>query len=925
MEGYCRMITHKIFQAFLNCHTKAFLRSSGADGDQGDFVNWQRKSSEAYKLKCSVDLAQHLKEDECLSDASFSDARKNANCRLVMNCFVEGRELRSTLDALECGTAPMKGEEIDYIPIRFVPAEKITIQDKLLLAFDALAIYSACSKMPPFGKITYGSKQVTIEVQLDALIETTRALVERIASQQVSSTPPPLALNKHCVECEFRAGCYQIAVQRDDLTLLAGMNENDRRRLHDKGIFTVTQLSYTYRARRNQKRFASRPDKYNHALKALAIREHKIYISGRSDLKIHGNPVYFDVEGIPDRASYYLIGLRVRVGNSIIQHSFWANERSEEKDIWVSLLQRLAKIENPQLIHYGRYETQFLKRMRERYPKATENRVLVDRLITDAVNILSYIYGLVYFPTYTNGLKEVAQFLGFRWSDIDASGLNSLVWRLEWESSQVADLKHHLVTYNAEDCEALERVTTFIAQICDRASCENAVADNKIVLSDSVRQDYPYRFGKRHFSLHELEYLNQAAYWNPQHDKIRIRSSEKLEEIPRRNCKRSTGNLPIDMVFELPAPICCTNCKSTNIREHDTRSKIVRDLKLEPYCIKRWIVKYVFKRYFCRQCQLVFAPPEKPWTRNKYGRELIAYSVYQIIELQIPQSTVVRSLNQSFRLNIKPSTLNSLKAYAADQYGDTYSFLLDKIVHGNLILADETKVEIQGKIGFVWVVRNLGAVVYFFTESREGDRIQTLLTDFQGVLVSDFYGAYDQIKCYHQRCLIHLIRDLNEDIQKEPFNEELKSLAQEFGILLKAIVETIDRLGSKADHLRTHKIPVDQFYLKVYERGDKSELAIKYKRRFLKYRDQLFTFLDYDDIPWNNNYAEHAVKTFARLRRVIGGASSDKGIRDYLTLLSISETCKYRGVNFLDFLRSGEVDIDRFAESVPDPSQSNEH
>ena len=38
-------------------------------------------------------------------------------------------------------------------------------------------------------------------------------------------------------------------------------------------------------------------------------------------------------------------------------------------------------------------------------------------------------------------------------------------------------------------------------------------------------------------------------------------------------------------------------------------------------------------------------------------------------------------------------------------------------------------------------------------------------------------------------------------------------------------------------------------------------------------------------------------------------------MKEYLTLLSICETCNYMGVDFLDFLRSGEKDIHAFAES----------
>jgi len=86
------------------------------------------------------------------------------------------------------------------------------------------------------------------------------------------------------------------------------------------------------------------------------------------------------------------------------------------------------------------------------------------------------------------------------------------------------------------------------------------------------------------------------------------------------------------------------------------------------------------------------------------------------------------------------------------------------------------------------------------------------------------------------------------------------------------------------------------------------------KKRIMKYRGDLFTFLDYDGIPWNNNNAEHAVKHFAKYRRLANGRFAERGLRDYLKLLSVYETCKYKGVRFLEFLLSKERDIDSFAE-----------
>jgi hypothetical protein len=106
---------------------------------------------------------------------------------------------------------------------------------------------------------------------------------------------------------------------------------------------------------------------------------------------------------------------------------------------------------------------------------------------------------------------------------------------------------------------------------------------------------------------------------------------------------------------------------------------------------------------------------------------------------------------------------------------------------------------------------------------------------------------------------------------------------------------------------------VERFYKLLAKRDYQSERAVKYRKRFDKNRASLFTFLGYDGIPWNNNNAEHAIKALADLRNVIGATSSRKGIREYLVLLSIYQTCKYRGINFLDFVRSGEPGIERFA------------
>src|SRR5439155_17064934 len=206
-----------------------------------------------------------------------------------------------------------------------------------------------------------------LKVKTAALADAVRTRIEKIDALLSSPSPPDLVLNRHCAECEFQPRCRKIAVEKDDLSLLAGMSAKERQKLRNKGIFTVTQLSYTFRPRRRPKRLRDNREKYHHSLKALAIREKKIHIAGSPELKIEGTPVYLDVEGLPDRDFYYLIGVRIGNGESAVQHSLWADTVEEEGKIWREFLGILESVEKPVLIHYGSYETDFLNEMCDRH------------------------------------------------------------------------------------------------------------------------------------------------------------------------------------------------------------------------------------------------------------------------------------------------------------------------------------------------------------------------------------------------------------------------------------------------------------------------------------------------------------------------------------------------------------------------------
>jgi len=902
-------VTSTLFEAYLKCPTKCFLKSSAETEEK--YVNWIQVESEMYQNERRQHLMDRLPSSDCVSRSADVEDLRTAKWRFAVDLSAYSQDLASTIHAVERIASEGRGRRAVFIPVRLVLTNKITRDDKLLLAFDALTLSEILGRSVAFGKIIYGNQHVTVKVKTLALAGKVRKLARKIAELLSSPSPPDLVLNRHCGVCEFQSLCRQKATVKDDLSLLPRMTEKQRRTFHERGIFTVTQLSYTFRPRRKPKRLAQKRENYYHALKALAIRARKIHIVGKPELNLDGTPVYLDVEGLPDRDFYYLIGVRFKTAREIVQHGFWADSMDEERKIWGDFLRVLSEIEKPVLIHYGSYETTFLKQMCQRYGEPEKNSVAA--ALASPLNLLSVIFACVYFPNYSNGLKDCAKALGFEWSTPNASGALAVVWRLQWEKDRDPSAKESLTKYNAEDCEALQRLTEFVSNL-STSTAESTDGDQPLVVRvESLPRNALFKFRKVQFQVPELETINQAAYWNYQRHRILVKSSRRIRNLAERAKNPRQPKLNPNRIIRCPAPLCCFRCGGKTLYKHRECSKAIVDLKFGISGIKRWITKYLFDLYRCPGCRAVFRNHDYTWSNKKFGEDLRAFVVYENIGLGIPQQRVAIFLKEVLGLDLSRAAVNKLKESAAAFYEGTYKNLTEKLPSGRLVHADETRVNLKSGVGYVWAFTNLEDVVYVYAASREGDLVHSLLKDFKGVLVSDFYAAYDSMNCPQQKCLIHLIRDLNEDLMKEPFNEEMKGLVSEFAMLLGAIISTVDRFGLKTRFLRAHKRSVDRFFKRLAQREYQTATALKCKTRLEKNRRGLFTFLDFNGVPWNNNNAEHAIKAFALLRRDFNGLANEKGIREYLVLLSISESCKFKGVSFLEFLRSGETDVDAFA------------
>ncbi len=158
------------------------------------------------------------------------------------------------------------------------------------------------------------------------------------------------------------------------------------------------------------------------------------------------------------------------------------------------------------------------------------------------------------------------------------------------------------------------------------------------------------------------------------------------------------------------------------------------------------------------------------------------------------------------------------------------------------------------------------------------------------------------------------MRDMNQLILNNPFDEDLKAITRPFGTLLRSIVMTVDSHGLRHEFLEAHEPEVAAFADTLTRQSFSSEAAEILRDRLLKCWGRLFTFIHHDGVSWNNNYAENAIRYFAYYREKVKGVMTTSGLREYLILLSVFETCRYRGISFLRFMLSREVDLVGFRD-----------
>jgi predicted RecB family nuclease len=914
------VITREVLESHLNCRYKSYLKLAGQRGSKSVYEEFLDTSRlEVKREAINKILALHT-AGEVARNISLTAAALQLGPSFVLDATLEDDQFSLVFDGLKRVDGPSKAGDFRYIPMLFVEGRQIRKEQRLLMDIYGIFLSHLQAIPTESGIIWHGKDCRPTKVRLSLDPSKAKGFLEEIRQMQSSMSPPRLTLNDHCRVCEFRQYCRDQAVQEDNISLLRGMREKEVRRYARKGILTVTQLAHTFRPVRRGKRAQPKGYKHHHALQALAIRDKMVYLYGTPQLRSSPVQVYLDVEGCPDDKFEYLIGMIVVEGGSEQRYSFWADDRGQEDEIFEQFLSVVARYDDFMVFCFGSYEKSFLTRMRKRTKKKKE----VDRVLKSVVNTLSLVYTHFYFPTYSNGLKDLGECLRCTWTEPGASGVESIAWRMRWQSTHERQWKDKLTAYNLEDCVALRKVTEFIyAAIAAvdpaRESRPGAEGGPALALVEEIdRLGSDRRRGRVHFFHPDFEHISHCAHFDYQRQRVFVRTSKVLKKNRKRPTRNENKKLKVGRYIEIISDRC-PECGGTEITRWSKGTKVtggprvkrVLDLAFTSGGIKRRVIECRAPVHECVACGVTFMP-ERYKRLAKHTHNLMSWSMHERVRHRISLRSLRDMFHDFFGLLISGSSIHEFQVIMACYYRSTYNRLLKTILSSNVLHVDETTVKLQNGKGYVWVFTNLEEVVFMYRPTREGAFLQKLLKNFHGVLISDFYSAYDSIKCPQQKCLIHLIRDMNEDLLNNPFDEELQAITGPFAKLLREIVVTIDQHGLKQCHLKRHEQAVANYFVDLAAQYIHSGPAAALRERLTKYKDKLFTFLRYDGVPWNNNNAENAVKQFVYYREHTDGIMRETRLNDYLVLLSICQTCKYKGISFLKFLLSKERDMDAF-------------
>jgi transposase len=339
----------------------------------------------------------------------------------------------------------------------------------------------------------------------------------------------------------------------------------------------------------------------------------------------------------------------------------------------------------------------------------------------------------------------------------------------------------------------------------------------------------------------------------------------------------------------------CPDCHGPLTRTHQTRTRLTEDI---PEAITPVVTEHTIHRDWCPHCQKAVEPVvTDAMPGATLGNRTLVLSAWLHYGLGNTLSQIVAVFNHHLALKVTPGGLIQmwyrLQTILFAWYLEIQAQALDSaVLHG-----DETGWRVNGKTHWLWCFATTDLTYFMIDRSRGSPALAEFFKDeFAGTLVTDFWGAYNAVAgARKQKCLVHLLREL-KTVDKygcpgsnwPAFAKKLRRLLGDAIRLKKREDVPVEEYASRRTRLTAR---LDEMIATGWEDRDAKRLV----KRLRRHRDELLTFLDEAEVPFDNNLAERAIRPAVMIRKNSFGNRSDRGADTQAVLMSVYRTLQQRG------------------------------
>jgi transposase len=341
---------------------------------------------------------------------------------------------------------------------------------------------------------------------------------------------------------------------------------------------------------------------------------------------------------------------------------------------------------------------------------------------------------------------------------------------------------------------------------------------------------------------------------------------------------------------------CCPECGSGLRRCRQTRTRYTEDI---PADLHAEVTEHTIHRDWCPQCRKKVEPVVPEALPNAtLGNRTLVFTAWLPYALGTTVAQILEVFNFHLQLKLTAGGLVHMWQRLAEVLAPWYEEIGQQARDSAVLHADETGWRVNGKTHWLWCFANPRLTYFLIDRSRGSPVLLEFFGDeFAGTLVSDFGGAYNMVACAaRQMCLVHLLRDLKHV-------EQYKSTAQDwpaFAKQLRRLVGDAIRLWRRRaecgeDTYATRRQRLNARLQQLIDTPWANSEAKRLVKRLRRHHNDLFTFVDQAEVPFENNLAERAIRPAVLMRKTSYGNQSAPGADTQAILMSIFRTLKQRG------------------------------